>query len=265
MNKRLEPDDEVTLDAPSRPTSLRIQYTTTRVLRESASIARRNPGVVGIDRSPLTEAFKLLRAQLLQRMRAGGWNTVAVTSVRPTESKSTATINLALSIAAELDKTALLVDADLVTPHVDAFFGLHGAPGLTDHLLDSLPLKDLIVNPGIDHLVILPAGRIVANSSELLATHAVSDLIAELKGRYPERYIIFDSPAVLSADGLSLFEKVDAILLVAERNQTTRRDLEECATVLSRFNVIGSVLCEPIPTEKDALPAKSRRSVLRRR
>jgi len=185
-------------------------------------------------------------------MRANDWSSVAVTSVRPTNSKSIATINLALTIAAELDKTALLIDADLGAPRLDALFGLAPRKGLSDYLLENVPLKELILNPGIEHLVVLPAGRAISNSAELLATHASTRLIEELKGRYPERYIIFDAPSVLTADGLSLFEKVDAVLLVVERNVTTKEDLQECAELLQPFNLIGSVLCEA-PSERDSV------------
>jgi capsular exopolysaccharide synthesis family protein len=226
---------------------LKIAYTTTEVIREAALAIRRHPGIVDDQRSPLSDAFKVLRTQVIQRMRAQGWRSLAVTAARASEVKSVATINLALTLAAEFDKTALLVDADLGAPQVSRLFGIKSRKGLRDFLLDDVPLTELIINPGIEHLVVLPAGAAIANSAELLATDASTLLIHELQSRYPERYIIFDAPSALTADALSLFEKVDAVLLVVERNQTTRNELEQCVEALRPFNLMGSVLCDPLP------------------
>jgi Mrp family chromosome partitioning ATPase len=229
--------------------TLKIEYSETRVMPEAARHVRSHRAVVGRKRSPLSEAFKVLRAQLLQRMRSQGWNSLAVTAPVGAASKSYTSINLALTIAAEYDKTALLIDADLGDPQLARLFGLGPVQGLTDHLLDGVALSELVVNPGIDHLVLLPAGKAVAQSAELLGLDANTLLIDELKSRYAQRYIIFDAPPVTSAEGLSLFEKVDCVLLVAEGNLTSRAELEECRDLLRPYNLIGSVYCEPNPTE----------------
>lgn len=247
MNKRA--DLEPGLAPPTREgqsSSLQIEYTSTRVLPEAGRFLRACRGVVGSDRTPVADAYKVLRAQLLQRMRAENWNSIAVTSVRSSLAKSLASVNLALTFAAELDKTALLVDADPESSLTERYFGLNNLPGLSDHLLDELPIQSVVVNPGIEHLVLLPAGRRVVHSAELLSTQACAWLLGELKVRYAERYIVIDAPGILTAEGLSLFEKVDCVLVVAEQNVTRRADLEECAERLARFNVIGSILCEQL-------------------
>ena len=247
MNDRLDPAVASKDVEDTHAGAIKIEYTTTEIVREAAAVIRRRPGAVGTQRSELSEAFKVLRTQIMQRMRAQGWRSIAITSVGLEQSKSMTSVNLALTLAAEYDKTALLVDANLADPHIGALFGLERRKGLRDFLIDDVALKDLIVNPGIEHLVVLPAGAAVSNSAELLATDASTRLFQELQGRYSQRYIIFDAPSVLTADGLSLFEKVDAVLVVAERNRTTRAELEQCALALKPFNLIGSVLCEPIP------------------
>lgn len=244
--------------------SLRVDYTTTRIVREAAAAIRTTPGVIGTGRSPLADAFKVLRTQILQRMRAQGWNSLAVTSARASRSKSISTINLALSLAAEFDKTALLVDADLGSPQLGRLFRLDSRQGLSDHLLENVPLGELIINPGIEHFVLLPAGKPVMNSAELLATEASTRLFQEFKDRYAQRYVIFDAPPVLTADALSLFEKVDAVLFVAERGTTTRAELDHCAELLQPFALIGSVLCEPIPEASSwAIPPRGTPAPLR--
>ncbi len=268
MNDRLDPASTPIKDVEeTHAGALKIEYTTTEVVREAAAVIRRRPGAVGTQRSELSEAFKVLRTQIMQRMRTHGWRSIAITSVGLEKSKSMASVNLALTLAAEYDKTALLVDANLAAPQIGALFGLERRKGLRDFLIDDVPLKDLIVNPGIEHLVVLPAGAAVSNSAELLATDASTRLFQELQSRYSQRYIIFDAPSVLTADGLSLFEKVDAVLVVAERNRTTRAELEQCALALKPFNLIGSVLCEAIPevTPASAAFGSSRSGALQAR
>ena len=257
MNSPVEPPlAPVEEQDENRAGSLKISYTTTEVVKEAAAVIRRHPGVVGSQRSPLSDAFKVLRTQVIQRMRAQGWRSIAVTAAAASEAKSITTINLALSLAAEFDKTALLVDADLGDPRIGALFGMRARKGLRDFFLDNIPLEELIVNPGIEHLVILPAGSPVTNSAELIATDASTRLFQELQSRYAQRYIIFDAPSALTADALSLFEKVDAVLLVAERGTTTKKQLSQCAEALHPFNLIGSVLCEPLPIDSASRSGK---------
>jgi Mrp family chromosome partitioning ATPase len=265
VNDIRKPPDKIP-SAGSRST-LKIEYSETRVISEAAAHIRSHRAIVGKERSPTSEAFKVLRAQLLQRMRAQGWNSLAVTSPHPAASKSFTAINLALTIAAEYDKTALLIDADLGAPQLARLFGLGPVKGLTDHLLDGVPLAELVINPGIEHLVLLPAGKAVAQSAELLALDANTLLIDELKSRYAQRYILFDAPPVTSAEGLSLFEKVDAVLLVGERDLTSRQDLEKCRELLVPYNLIGAVYCEPNPELaglRDATTSRVEPGVVRR-
>jgi Mrp family chromosome partitioning ATPase len=247
MNDTTDPSHFLQQPVPAAPmASLRVDYTTTRIIREAGYAIRATPGVIGMGRSELSDAIKVLRTQVLQRMRSQGWNSLAITSPRQSRSKSILAVNLALSLAAEFDKTALLVDTDLGSPQLSALFQLGTRKGLSDHLLEGAPLGELIVNPGIEHFVLLPAGNPVLNSAELLATDASTRLFQEFKNRYAQRYVIFDAPPVLTADALSLFEKVDAILFVAERGSTTRADLRHCAQLLDRFPVVGSVMCEAL-------------------
>lgn len=237
--------------------SLHIEYTTTRVVSAALDCLRRTTGVVRPDRSELSEAFKRLRSQLLQRLQADGHSLLAVTSPRAMPGKSLTALNLALAVAAEHDRTVLLVDADLSGQGLQALLGLGGEPGLGEHLSQGRPLDELLVNPGVPRLVFLPGGHVAGHgSAELLATRAMHVLAQELKRRYADRIVIIDVPPMLdNADALSLLPLADTTLLVVEEHHTSIADLEAASSLLAPFNLVGSVLARKQPQT----PEKRRR------
>ncbi len=194
--------------------------------------------------------IKTLRTQIINKLNEIDGHTLLVTSANPLEGKTFMTINLGISIAQELDKTVLIVDADLATQsnsHKDFtrdFFGIEINKGLSHYLLDSLDLSEIIINPSIAKLTFLPAGNFTPNSAELLASPKMEDLINELKNRYSiDRYIIIDSPSILqSADALILSKYVDGILIVIEEGKTSEPDLIHTMELLKNRPVIGTVL-----------------------
>lgn len=231
-------------DARAEP--LRIEYSSTQVLADALVRLQRTHGVVRMDRSVLAESFKMLRNQVLQRLRADGHKLLAVTSPRGIEGKSLTAVNLALTIAADYDTAVLLVDADLSGQGLQKMFGLEGARGLGDHLAHGVPIAELLVNPGVARFVLLPAGQqATLNSAELLATKAAQQLILEMKQRYPDRLIIIDLPPALdTADALAFLPQVDTTLVVVEEHTTSLQDLERMADLLAPFNLIGTVMSQ---------------------
>ena len=246
-------------EAQMRAEPLRIEYSSTRVMADAGARLMRRHGVIRMDRSALAEAFKMLRNQVLQRMRADGLRLLAVTSPRRIDGKSLTAVNLALSIAADLDTAVLLVDADLSGQGLQSIFGLDDARGLGDHLLDRVPIAELLINPGVDRFVFLPAGqRAVMNSAELLATKAAQQLIVEMKERYQDRYIIVDLPPLLdTADALAFLPQVETTLVVIEEHTTLLQDMESVAELLAPFNLIGTVMSQP-PEQATDEAARSR-------
>lgn len=255
MNEEFENDD-----------SLQIEYSTTQVLADALQRISRRPGVVAQDRSALAETFKMLRNQVLQRMRGDGHKVLAVTSARPIVGKSLTALNLAMTIAADLDSAVLLVDADLSGHGLQEMFGLLGARGLSDHLGDGVPIAELLVNPGLPRFVLLPAGQQpTLNSAELLGTRQAQRLIQEMKTRYQDRYMVVDLPPVLeTADALAFLPFADTTLVVVEEHTTTLQDMQEMNKLLAPFNLIGSVL-SPEHTGRHDDPAKPRRKPWYRR
>lgn len=250
------PNDAAPLDAQEprgvHEAPLRIEYSTTQVMTDALVRLQRTHGVVKMDRSALTEAFKMLRNQVLHRLRAEGHKVLAVTSPRRIEGKSLTAVNLALTLAADYDSAVLLVDADLGGGGLQSLFGLDGVRGLSDHLMHGAPISELLVNPGVARFVLLPAGQqAVLNSAELLATRLAQQLISEMKHRYADRYIIVDLPPLLdTADALAFLPQVDTTLVVVEEHTTSIQDIETAAELLAPFNLIGTVMSQARPTEK---------------
>jgi Mrp family chromosome partitioning ATPase len=234
-------------EEPALAAPLQIDYTHTQVQAELLQRLQRRRGVVTTERSALTESFKMLRNQVLMRMRADGHRLLAVTSPRSVEGKSLTALNLAITMAADYDSAVLLVDADLAQHGLQGVLGLEGARGLSDHLTDDTPLSEVLINPGLPRFVILPAGRqAVVNSAELLATKRALQLILEMKQRYQDRFIIVDLPPVLdTADALAFLPLADTTLVVVEEHGTSIQDMEAMNELLAPFNLIGSVMSQP--------------------
>lgn len=220
-----------------------ITYTRTKVLDLRHALLEQNRIVGSNGHDAVADAYKILCIQVMQRLREREGNALAIVSAGQSEGKSLTAINLALSLAREVDQTVLLVDADLRKPSIHRFFGFQPDAGLSDHLISGLPLERILVNPGFDRFVILPGGRPLANSAEMLGSIKMQKLVGELKQRYPERIVIFDLPPVLSvADSLAFAPYVDAALLVVQENRTRREDINRVLEMLTSVEVIGTVL-----------------------
>ena len=222
-----------------------ISYQQTRVLPVDREVLRRNRIVIGTGVHAAAEtAYKILRTQVEQRLAAQGWNAIAVTSPGAAAGKTITAINLSMALAQEVHRTVLLVDLDFRNPGVHRSFECEIQYGLIDYLLDDVPVHELLVNPGIDRLVLLPAGRdAVPNSSELLASPKMIKLVEELKSRYPSRVIVFDLPPLLwSDDTLAFSPYVDTTLLVVAEGLTTKDELKRVMEIMEGSHIIGTVL-----------------------
>lgn len=220
-----------------------ITYSQTRTATVDPALLRANRVIFGdADRAGLA-AYKMLRTQVMQRMAAKGWNALAITSPTEQDGKTLTAVNLAISLARELHKTVLLVDTDLRNPSVSKYFGVEPNKGISDHLLRGEPLSNVLVNPGIERLVILPGREHVANSSELLASPAMGTMVGELKSRYPSRLVIFDLPPILLADDALAFSPyVDAFVLVVRDGKTRKSMVEQAVELMGGISILGTVL-----------------------
>ena len=221
-----------------------VTYSQTRHAEVSATELRARRVVTGFDPCAFTDAYKMLRTQVLQRLNENNWNVLAVTSPGTGEGKTLTALNLAVSLAMEVNYTVLLVDANLRHPSLHEHLGLPGSPGLSDYLSKDTPLSELFVHPrGINYLTVLPGGHAMLNSAEMLNSPKMSRLVEELKTRYSSRIVIFDLPPVLdAADAMAFAPYVDATLLVVEEGKTRRKEIEHTMELLSCTNVMGTVL-----------------------
>jgi len=193
--------------------------------------------------SYVAEQFKILRTSLLYPIKGKPPQTILVTSALPGEGKSFVSANLAVSIALNINKHVLLVDCDMRKPDIHRQFGFGEGPGLTEYLTESSDLASLLLKTGVDKLTILPGGGPPPNPAELLSSERMTQLIHEVKHRYPDRFIVIDSPPMnLAAETGFLGREVDGIIVVVRHGKTPRRDIEDLLELVEREKIIGFVL-----------------------
>ncbi len=181
---------------------------------------------------------------VMQRMRAHGWNTLAVVSPARDEGKTFVAANLAIALAAEPDQTSLLVDLNLQEPSIHRLFGVMPDAGVGDCLAGHARVSSALLAPEeYPGLVLLPGKHAVAQSSELLGGNRARALFREIKERYVNRVVIYDLPPMLTSDDALVFvPQADAVLVVIGDNRTQREDLIRCIELLRDVPVLGTVL-----------------------
>jgi exopolysaccharide/PEP-CTERM locus tyrosine autokinase len=197
-----------------------------------------------------TEEFRRIKRPLLMNVRGEGAsvvpnaNMIMVTSALAGEGKTFTSINLAMSIAIEMDKTVLLVDADVAKPDVTARLGVEAEKGLIDVLLDDgLTLSDVLLRTDIPKLTLLPSGSRHVHSTELLASERMRQLTLELSSRYSDRIVIFDSPPLLLAsEARVLAGLMGQVVMVVEESITRQNAVKEAVEMLQDNEIVGIVM-----------------------
>ena len=189
-------------------------------------------------------AYKMLRTQVLHRLDQLGANTLAVVSAAPGAGKTLTAINLAIAIAAEAGRTALLVDFDLRNPSIARRLGYQPELGVEECLQQRRPVQEAMFKiAGYERLTVLPARGRLEHSSELLSSSRAGELITEMRTRYANRILIFDVPPVLQADDVLAFTRcVQAGLLVIGEGKTRREDVPRTLELLRDLKFVGTVL-----------------------
>lgn len=237
-------------DSSKGQREVKVTYSRTRVQAVPKKVLERNRIFSLFKDYRVTDEIENLRTQTLAKLKEVKGNSLLVTSAHPGEGKTFTSINLGVSIAKQLDRTVLIVDTDLRNPwrtHFDFatdFFGVSPEKGLSDYLLGNARIEDLFINPGIEKLTILPAGKPIPNSSELLGSEKMANLVVDLKQRYGhERVVIFDSPALLAfTDPIVYSQLIDGVLLVVESERTSPDDIKRALKLLKDRPLFGTVL-----------------------
>ncbi len=220
-----------------------IQYQSTKVISVPDAVFEKNRLIAALAGHELADSYSMLRTRVLQQMNANKWNTLALTSPATGHGKTLTAINLAISLAREVNHTVLLADLDLRNPSIHEYFNYQPTTGLSDYLQNDVPLSEVLFSPGIERLVVLPGREPVLNSSETLGAPKMVSLIAELKSRYPDRLIICDLPPMLATDdALTFAPYIDAMLMVAEAGGTRSDDLKQALQILKDVPLLGTVL-----------------------
>jgi exopolysaccharide/PEP-CTERM locus tyrosine autokinase len=191
----------------------------------------------------IAEQYKKLRMRLFQLTKPNRQNVIMITSAISGEGKTLTSLNLAVTITQGLQETVLLVDCDLRKPSLHKLLGIETKYGLSDYLTKDIDLSKLLIKTDINRLTLLLAGQIPNNPSELLGSEKMQNLVQELKDRYDNRYIIFDSAPVLpTTDPIILGTQVDGVILVIQAGRTPREDVTSALKLLDGVNVLGTVL-----------------------
>lgn len=229
---------------------LDISYSKTKVQKVENNVLKKGKVISHFYDTKQIDQIKTLRTQILNNLDRIRGNSLLVTSANPYEGKTFTSINLGVSIAQEMHRTVLIVDCDLKThtkkhkQFAQDFFGVDTTKGLSDYLLGTAEIPHILLNPGIERLVIVPAGTTLPNSAELLNSLKMAALVNDFKNRYPsDRIIIYDCSALLAhTDSLVMTKYVDGILLVVEEKRTSTDQIKKVMELLKDKPIIGSII-----------------------
>ena len=232
--KRLTPAAPAALAAgsPQGPASKRIDID---------FVALAALGIITPDapRSAMADQFRVIKRPLISNAIGKGaaelkrGNLIMVTSALAGEGKTFNSINLAMSIAAELDHTVMLVDADVARPSVLRTLGLPPGPGLLDVLEGKVDLAGVLLKTNVDKLTLLPSGTPHRRATELLASDAMNALLDDMATRYPDRIIIFDSPPLLlTTEARVLATHMGQIVMVVSAGGTSQADVTHALSTI---------------------------------
>jgi protein-tyrosine kinase len=219
-----------------------IRYQQSRQVELNPKTLLENRIVAAFDNDPRGEHYRQLRTQILKQFKQNNWRTLAITSAHQGAGKTLTAINIAIAIAKEVNQTVLLVDLDFKVPSLVEVLDLEVEAGFVDYLNGEVAMNDVMINPGLDRLTLLPALPVAGPTSEILSSPKMKATLKELVDRYPERLIIFDLPPLLRDDDALVFTPyVDATLLVVEQGVTLPYEVERCTQLLHGTSIIGTV------------------------
>jgi protein-tyrosine kinase len=195
------------------------------------------------------DQYRRIKRPLIDKALSGGAavgepRVTMVTSALPGDGKTFTSINLALSMALERDVSVLLIDADVAKRHISELFGLAEHTGLLDALVDeNLEAESTIVPTTTRGFSILPAGRPVAGTAELLSSNRMRKIVTSLCARNPRRVLLLDSPPLLvTNEARALLKVAGQVVLVVRAGKTPRQAIHAAVALLDPQQAGGVVL-----------------------
>ena len=224
-------------------------------------------------KSPAAEAYRSLRTNIEFASLKKHGRAFLITSSTLQEGKSTIAANLAIATA-QAGKRTLLLGCDWRRPFLYRMFGLNKVPGLTDVIMGTatleevihsftdffsggLSIQSMIATPGIDNLFVINCGTIPPNPSELLSSKQMEEFLAELKRSYD--MVLIDAPPVLPvADALIIAAKVEGTILVYRLGKIGRGVLKRAKTSLDNVQAqVWGIVLNDLKPEVSGFSAES--------
>ncbi|HEY0704394.1 MAG TPA: polysaccharide biosynthesis tyrosine autokinase [Candidatus Acidoferrales bacterium] len=234
---------------PSLPGLPSTQGRLSRLAREAAPQSASGPRVELLSyiqpKSQISEAFRALRTSLLLSQADHPPQVILVTSALPREGKTTAAVNLAVTLAQLGDRT-LLMDSDLRKPGIRRALNLTGGKevGLSSYLAGVSTLDEVLMpHPTINNLVALTTGPVPPSPADLLSSHRMREAITDLRHRF--KFVVIDSPPVMAAtDAVILSALTDGVLLVVRSGETPKEAFTRTRDLLAavKCRLLGVVL-----------------------
>ncbi|HEX7036405.1 MAG TPA: AAA family ATPase [Pseudomonadales bacterium] len=171
-------------------------------------------------------------------------NLIMITSALPGEGKTFTAINLAMSMAAEVDRRVLLVDADVARGDVSRQLGIPPQRGLSDLLQETGHLyEDAVLTSNIERLSILPAGSSTDHVDELFASEMMQLVVRSLAEADPQRVVIFDaSPLLATTEAAVLARQMGQTVVVVEAGRTPQDAVAQAIDQLDGCENVSLVL-----------------------
>jgi protein-tyrosine kinase len=237
----------------SPPRSARVEFD----LAKLASLGFVTPDM---PRSRIADEFRVIKRPLIANIAASGAakianaNLIMVTSAMPGEGKSFSAVNLAMSIAMELDRTVLLADSDVARPSLPRMLGVPDTPGLLDVLGDdSVGLGQVLLRTNVEKLTFLSSGRKHARATEMLASDAMVHLLNELAARYADRVVVFDSPPLLvTTEARVLASRMGQIVFIVDAENTPQSEVKRALATIDSCPIKLMVLNKARTTAQGA-------------
>lgn len=187
----------------------------------------------------MANEYRILKRPLIRNASdKGGAGTsrgqfIMVTSAQSGEGKTFNAVNLAMSIAMEMDRSVLLVDADVLHPSLSSLLGSPRGPGLLDVLAETADVADALLKTQVEGLSVIPNGNPNARATELIASRAMSALLDELTARDPDRLVIFDAPPLLaSTEARELASHMGQLIVVVQADRTLQSQVRQALSIV---------------------------------
>lgn len=196
---------------------------------------KKKPVVISAPSSAIAEEYRRIRTSLSFTTPVNGGRLIVISSVNPSEGKTTTAVNIAAALA-ENGARVLLIDADLRHPTLAAQLGFEEGSGLTHVLSAQASVKDVVQRYWKSNLHIMPAGPKPPNASALLNSDMMHELIGQALSQY--EYVIIDTSPLIVANDAAIFGRMGSgVVLVSGRDRTDKRDLRDVAGQLATLGV----------------------------